>query len=235
MLRGEAGADELDGSGGNDTMYGGTGHDVFHVGQTGDVVIEYLDQGIDEVISTIDYALTANVENLRLLDAGGAIDGTGNSLHNTIWGNASTNILSGLGGNDWLAGYGGNNSLWGDSGADTLIGGAGADMLYGGTGTGDDWFVFESAADTTDGVLHDHIMDFSSAAGDKIDLSGIDANSIVSGNQAFSYIGAAAFSGTAGQLKYVGGFVQGDINGDRIADFMIEVNAFSLSASDFFL
>ena len=63
----------------------------------------------------------------------------------------------------------------------------------------------------------------------------IDANSIVAGNQAFSYIGAAAFSGTAGQLKYVDGFVQGDTNGDSIADFMIETNAFSLSASDFFL
>ena len=233
VLRGEAGDDELDGWLGNDTMYGGTGHDVFHVGQTGDVVIEYLDQGIDEVISTIDYTLTANVEKLTLLDAGGAIDGTGNSLHNTIWGNASSNILSGLGGNDWLFGYGGNDSLWGDSGADTLVGGAGADMLYG--GTGDDWFVFESVAETTDGFFYDHIMDFSSASSDKIDLRVIDANSIVAGNQAFSYIGAAAFSGTAGQLKYVGGFVQGDTNGDSIADFMIETNAFSLSASDFFL
>ena len=43
------------------------------------------------------------------------------------------------------------------------------------------------------------------------------------------------FTGVAGQLNYVGGYVQGDTNGDRTADFMIEVNAFSLSASDFFL
>ena len=233
VLSGGEGNDDLDGSLGNDTMYGGRGQDTFHVDQTGDVVVEYLNEGIDEVIATIDYTLGANVENLTLLDAGGAIDGTGNSLHNSISGNASSNILSGLDGWDFLFGYGGNDSLWGDAGNDTLYGGAGADMLRGGTGA--DWFVFESAADTTDGVLHDHVMDFSSAEGDRIHLSGIDANSTVAGNQAFTYIGAGAFSGTAGQLNYVGGFVQGDTNGDRVADFMIEVNAFSLSATDFFL
>jgi Ca2+-binding RTX toxin-like protein len=231
VLHGEAGDDDLDGKGGNDTMYGGTGQDVFHVDQAGDVVVEYSNEGIDQVYSTIDYTLTANVEILHLVDAGGAIDGTGNGLENTIWGNASGNTLSGLGNNDWLHGLGGNDALWGDSGADNLWGGAGADMLYGGTGT--DRFIIESAADTTDGVLHDHIMDFSS--GDRIDVSSIDANSMVAGNQAFSYLGANAFTGVAGQLNYVGGYVQGDVNGDRVADFMLEVNAFSLAASDFIL
>ncbi len=86
-----------------------------------------------------------------------------------------------------------------------------------------------------EGVFYDHIMDFSSAEGDKISLSRIDANSIAAGNQAFTYIGAGAFTGVAGQLKYVGGFIQGDTNGDRAADFMIECNAFNLSASDFYL
>jgi Ca2+-binding RTX toxin-like protein len=131
----------------------------------------------------------------------GAIDGTGNGLANTIWGNASGNTLSGLGDNDWLHGLGGNDALWGDSGADSLWGGAGADMLYG--GTGNDRFIIESAADATDGLLHDHIMDFSS--GDRIDVSSIDANSMVAGNQAFSYLGANPFTGVAGQLNYVGG------------------------------
>ncbi len=170
VLSGGDGNDDLDGSLGNDTMYGGRGQDTFHVDPTADVVVEYLNEGIDEVIATIDYTLGANVENLTLLDAGGAIDGTGNSLHNSISGNASSNILSGLDGWDFLFGYGGNNSSVGDAGDDTLYGGASADMLRGGTGA--DWFVFESAADTTDGMLHDHVMDFSSAEGDKIRFVG---------------------------------------------------------------
>jgi Ca2+-binding RTX toxin-like protein len=233
VLRGEDGDDDLDGSLGSDTMYGGRGQDTFHVDQTGDVVIEYANQGVDRVIATIDYTLGANVENLSLLSSGGAIDGTGNSLHNDISGNAYSNILSGRDGWDWLHGYGGNDALWGDAGDDSLDGGAGADMLYGGTGR--DLFIFASAADTTDGVLHDHIIDFSSAEGDRIDLSGIDANSLDAGNQTFAYLDSAFFGGRAGQLCYVGGFLQGDTNGDRVADFMIEVNAFSLSASDLYL
>jgi trimeric autotransporter adhesin len=231
VLRGEDGDDDLDGGLGNDTMYGGRGADTFHVDQTGDVVVEYANQGIDQVIASVDYTLAVNVENLTMI--GGASDASGNSLDNTIFGNSFNNNIEGLVGADRLHGYGGNDALWGDANDDILWGDAGADMLYGGTGL--DWFVFGSIADTTDGVLHDHIMDFSSAQGDRIHLTDIDANSTAAGNQAFTYIGAAAFSGTAGQLNYVGGFVQGDTNGDRVADFMIEVNAFSLSATDFFL
>jgi hypothetical protein len=33
------------------------------------------------------------------------------------------------------------------------------------------------------------------------DLATIDANTLVAGNQAFSFIGSAAFSGAAGQLR----------------------------------
>jgi Ca2+-binding RTX toxin-like protein len=233
VLRGEDGDDDLDGSLGNDTMYGGRGDDTFHVDQAGDRVFEYSNEGFDEVIATIDYTLAANVERLTLLDSGGAIAGTGNGGDNSLFGNASINVLSGRGGWDLLHGYGGNDTLFGETGNDLLYGDAGADMLYG--GTGGDWFFFHSAADTTDGVRHDHIFDFSSAEGDRILLDGIDANSAVAGDQAFTYIGSAAFTGVAGQLNYLGGFVQGDTNGDRVADFMIQVNASSLSASDFVL
>jgi Ca2+-binding RTX toxin-like protein len=233
VLRGEGGNDELHGGGGNDTMYGGTGSDTFYVTGTGVSVVEYLNQGFDEVISTISYALPANVEDLRLLDINGAINGTGNELDNDITGNGSINRLSGLGGNDWLEGGGGDDSLWGDAGIDALVGGSGADVMYG--GTGEDWFYFNSVAETGDGVRADYIADFSAAEGDTICLSGIDANTTVSGNQAFTYIGASAFTGVAGQLNYLGGFVQGDTNGDSVGDFWIEVNAPRLWASDFVL
>jgi serralysin len=43
------------------------------------------------------------------------------------------------------------------------------------------------------------------------------------GNQAFKFIGATAFSGVDGQLRFAGGILQGDTNGDRRADFEIKI------------
>ena len=80
------------------------------------------------------------------------------------------------------------------------------------------------------------IQDFSRSQGDKIDLSGIDANTKMSGNQAFSYIGNDKFSGKAGQLQYKNGIVAGDVNGDKAADFQIDIaNDHWLRAGDFIL
>ncbi len=63
----------------------------------------------------------------------------------------------------------------------------------------------------------------------------IDANTGVSGDQAFHFVGAAAFSGHAGELRFEGGVVSGDVNGDGHADFEIGVNVATLSAADFVL
>ena len=76
---------------------------------------------------------------------------------------------------------------------------------------------------------------FRSQEGDRIDVAAIDANSLLPGDQAFSFIGSGAFTGMAGQLRFAGGFVQGDLNGDATADFMIHANALSLAAGDFVL
>ncbi|HEY0629002.1 MAG TPA: RTX toxin, partial [Sphingomicrobium sp.] len=95
-------------------------------------------------------------------------------------------------------------------------------------GAGNDIFQFL----TTDAI--DRIMDF--AAGDKIDLSGIDADVILDGDQGFAFIGGEDFGGVAGQLRYEGGFVQGDTNGDGLADFSINIaNYFALQGTDFVL
>ena len=57
-------------------------------------------------------------------------------------------------------------------------------------------------------------------------------------DNAFSFIGAGAFSGTAGQLRaYSSGgsnYVAGDVNGDGVADFTIQTNLL-LASSDFIL
>jgi len=121
VLYGGKGDDVLDGGAGADTMHGGPGNDTYFVDNAGDQVIEGPHQGIDTVFSTITYALTANVDNLTLQDSGGAINGTGNDLNNTIIGNSSANVLTGGAGNDTLDGR---------AGADTMTGGTGNDSYY---------------------------------------------------------------------------------------------------------
>ena len=78
------------------------------------------------------------------------------------------------------------------------------------------------------------ITDF--AAGDIIDLSDVDAKSLMDGNQDFTFIGNVAFSNVAGELRYANGFLSGDLNGDSRADFRIEVaNGYAITAADLIL
>jgi serralysin len=73
------------------------------------------------------------------------------------------------------------------------------------------------------GPMHDTV-EFHRAEGDRIDLSGIDADTDgAAGNQAFGFIGAHAFTGADGQLRFAGGLLQGDTNGDRVADLEIKI------------
>lgn len=87
--------------------------------------------------------------------------------------------------------------------------------------------------------LADQIEDFTAGA-DLIDLSAMDANTLLGGDQAFSFIGNAAFSGAAGQLHYVQTasytYLEGDTNGDGTADFSIRLTGtLALAESDFVL
>jgi len=121
-LYGEEGDDYLDGGAGADTMDGGIGDDTYIVDNANDKVIELTDGGSDWVINDVSYALGENLEGLRLRGLTGAedINGSGNELNNTIYGNSGMNILSGGGGNDILNG---------GAGSDTMVGGAGSDLF----------------------------------------------------------------------------------------------------------
>jgi len=136
VLTGGAENDTLDGGTGSDRMTGGTGDDLYRIDATGDRVTEAAGEGYDTVESTLAYRLGLNVEALTLTGAA-AISGIGNTLDNTLTGNASANVLSGLDGADTLIGGGGNDSLNGGLGADTLVGGA-----------GDDVYTIDNAGDT---------------------------------------------------------------------------------------
>jgi Ca2+-binding RTX toxin-like protein len=151
-----------------------------------------------------------------------------------------TFLLLGGSGADVLIGGAGNDQLFGFDGNDVLVGGGGTDQLRGGRGI--DIFQFNSVVDSPVRAP-DMIADFQKGF-DIIDLTRIDANSKTPENDAFTFIGNAAFTGTAGQLRSVfdantgQNRVEGDVDGDGVADFAILVNIPNpqpLVAGDFFL
>ena len=88
-----------------DVLIGGTGNDFYYVGG-GDTVVENANEGTDLVVSDVTWALGANLEYLTLIGTG-AVNGTGNSLNNTLRGNSGANVLIGGAGNDtYLCGRG---------------------------------------------------------------------------------------------------------------------------------
>jgi serralysin len=165
---------------------------------------------------------------------GGAGNDTliGNITHNQLRGGAGSDRLFGLAGNDVLSDTSGNDWLDGGAGNDFLNGGLGRDTLIGGLGR--DVFDFNSVADSRRGALHDTVY-LRHIDGDKIDLATIDADTDgTAGNQAFRFIGAHAFSGVDGQLRFAGALLQGDTNGDKVADIEIRIVG-SLLAGDVIL
>ena len=125
-----------------------------------------------------------------------------------------------------LSGGGGNDTLTGGAGSDRLIGGSGIDNLTGG-GSGD-IFVFLLGNSSATSGQHDRITDFVSGT-DDIDLSGFDAISSTGSYDQFKFLATSAFSGAAGELNYFYNSsagvttLQGDANGDGVADFAIDL------------
>jgi Ca2+-binding RTX toxin-like protein len=220
-LYGEAGHDTLSGGPGADVLAGGEGNDVYVVDNAADDVLELAGEGTDRIyVSFAAYALPDEVENLSF-NGSGAFHGTGNALDNLIAGGGAADTLEGGAGADELRGGGGSDTLVGGDGDDLIVGGGGCDTLAGGAGA--DQFrigAFESGS----GASADRILDFAPGE-DVIDLSGMDADSATAGDQAFTFVGAAAFSGAAGELRYAfdgtDTWLQGDTNGDGFADFEI--------------
>jgi Ca2+-binding RTX toxin-like protein len=148
-----------------------------------------------------------------------AIAGRGNDR---IVGNAVANTLDGGAGRDHIDGGAGSDRIIGGLGADWLVGGAGKDVFA----------LFWLAESLPTKTGQDVIADFETGT-DKIDLRAIDANSTLDGDQPFTF--GADFTGRAGELQWDRGegralLVSGDINGDRLADFAIQVNIAGFAA-----
>ncbi|SEI19076.1 M10 family metallopeptidase C-terminal domain-containing protein [Tardiphaga sp. OK245] len=159
----------------------------------------------------------------------------GTTIERAIGGSGNDTLIA----NDFgctLVGGSGNDSLIGGNGNDILEGGIGRDVMTGGGGA--DVFRFAPLTSSPALLQHDLITDFT-AGYDRIDLAGIDAQSGTAGIDAFTFMGASAFGGMAGQLGYFFDIargvtvLQGDVNGDRIADFAIDIaGSISLTVSD---
>lgn len=173
------------------------------------------------------------------------LDGTtGNDIlapktadHWTIHSLAGNDTITTLGGNDHVFASSGNDLIDTGSGDDFLTGASGADRLTGGSGS--DVFDFNAVTDSTP-TARDTIVDFVHSV-DRIDLASIDANTNVTGNNAFTFIGENVFSGVAGQLRVdhsdsTKTVVYADVNGDKVADFTLTLlGNVNLTGTDFFL
>ncbi|MFZ2452164.1 MAG: calcium-binding protein [Methylovulum miyakonense] len=243
ILTGLDGADTLDGKAGADTLIGGNGNDTYTVDNASDSVDETtgvstgsggdneaattsIDAAKDTVNASVSFAISNDefIENLTLTGSG-AINATGNSSANILTGNSGNNVLDGAEGND---------QLFGGLGKDTMTGGDGADVfLYG--------LVTESGS-----INFDVITDFSQGGADKINVSGIDANTGTANDQAFAGItfvsGVPVAVSAVNTLNYyfsgANAFVIGDTNGDTSTiEFKIQLTGFSgtLDSGDFVL
>lgn len=228
-LEGGAGADFIDAGAGADLLAGGTGDDSLRAGDGTDVL--HGENGDDRM---------GGGARSDVLDGGAGNDTVyGDAGNDTASGGAGDDNLYGGAGTDSLLGGIGNDVLGGNAGADRLEGGAGADVLVGGTAA--DTFIFRASADSRAfSAARDTIQDFSHAEGDLINLYLIDAREDIAGNQVFQFIGSGAFTGQEGQLRTMasGGstFVYGDTNGDKVADFGIQLTGVAvLTAGDFIL
>ncbi len=183
-------------------MLGGAGDDTYLVDNAGDTVVEGAGGGIDTVQSAITWTLGSELERLSLTGTA-AIDGTGNALANSIWGNAADNTLNGGTGADRMTGNAGNDTYVVDNLGDVVVEAAG-----GGTDT------VKSAVSWTLDVATENLTLIGAAA---VSATGNAGANVLAGNTAANRLdggaGADTMYGGAGDDTYVV-----DNAGDRLAE-----------------
>ena len=117
---GNSGNNLLAGGGAADVLNGGIGNDTYFVDDAGDAVFENAGQGNDTVFSTVHFALPANVETL-VLQGSADLQGYGNGLLNTIFGNSGNNLIDGGTAADSMRGGVGNDTYFVEDAGDTVV------------------------------------------------------------------------------------------------------------------
>jgi serralysin len=208
-------------------MVGGNGTDVVTYASATQAITANLNTGIatgegEDSIGLVENLIGSGYDDVL----------TGSTGANSIWGGNGLDTIDGGDGLDRLYGEDGSDTLYGGVGSDILDGGAGDDFIYGGIGndtltggSGADRFVFLAESFTTP-LQTDTILDFNVSDGDVLDMSAIDANASIAGDQAFSRVGS--FTGVAGQATVVFAnnqtIIRFDLNGDRATDFQIRLD-----------
>lgn len=226
-------ADTLYGDLGNDTIYGQSGNDRIYGGRS------------DNDRADGDDTIYAGDGNDDVWAGGGNDTVEGGAGNDNLYGQSGNDTLRGGDGDERVYGGTGNDTLYGDGGVDNVRGGEGLDRLSG--GGGNDRFDYDAVGESRPGAsTRDVILDFEGAggaAGDRIDLATIDANAGRSGNQTFSFVGTAAFTG-AGQVRVTGSgedtLVQANTGGSLSPELEIAVQDAGVQpeqwlASDFIL
>ena len=178
-------------------------------------------------------------------DEGPSIDpGTNDKLYGT----SKSDELFGGDGNDRLYGRKGNDVLHGEDGKDYLRGNSGSDILIGGKGA--DRFDFNWVSKSRPGWANRDVIRAGDGAaafegvgkswGDRIDVSGIDANITKGGNQAFHFGGTGKSDLSVIDVSDGNTLVRANIDNDKAFEFelLIEdggVKAIQYQASDFIL
>jgi Ca2+-binding RTX toxin-like protein len=255
LINGGAGNDHIFGMGGQDDINGSDGNDLIEGGSGGSAALKEVLNG-NAGIDTLSYehssaGVTINLTpgtggNITQASGGdaefdlvkvGFENVVGSASGDTITGDAGNNILIGLAGNDTLNGGDGNDTLIGgegldqfrgEAGDDTIIGGAGGDILL--SDPGKDRYVYQNASDSLEGFGLSDTIDGFVRGDDIIDLSLIDANEGLLGNQEFTFVPdfITPFTGHSGELRLTVNqtgirydSLQGDTDGDKTADIYI--------------
>lgn len=247
-IRGGAGSDSVEAGAGDDLVIGGAGNDRIEAGEGTDSVDG--GSGRDRIAGGGGRDDIDGGKGADLIEGGGARDFIlggddadeirGDGGGDLVGGGAGDDAILGGAGKDQLSGEGGDDAIFGEGGADEIVGGFGADALFGGGGR--DRFVYEAPSDSRRALV-DEIGDFSRAERDRIDLKAIDARAGSPRDDAFRFIGEAAFGGRKGQLRAEAEGdgvirVEADVDGDGRADFELRVvlaSGDALGAGDFIL